>query len=388
MKLTDRKVQHLKPESNRYEIWEGNGFGIRVFPTGKKSWVFMYRLQGKLHRLTLGQYPNMSVAEAHAEHGKALTTLEKGIDPGEEKVTQNVTDRKAPTVESLVSTYIEKWAKPRKRSWEEDERMLKKDVIPIWGNRKAHSISKKDVIGLLDNVVNRGATITANRTLAVIRRMFNFAVERDILKTTPCYRIKAPFKENKNDRVLSEKEIQTLWNGLNKASILQLTRLAVKLQLVTAQRKWEIVSSEWHEFDLKNKWWNIPKEKAKNGIAHRVPLSEIAMSILLELKKISGESQWVFQSPRTVQHIGSEAINHAIRKNFHCFKDAKHFTPHDLRRTAATYMTSLGTPRLVVSKILNHVESSITSIYDKHSYDKEKREAMDKWSKKLKQILK
>lgn len=387
MKLTDRQIKNLKPKSERYEVWEGRGFGIRVFPSGIKSWVYMYRFDGKAKRITFGNYPNMSVAQAHAAFGKALADLEKEIDPGATMVNLNKENRLAPTVEALALEYIEKWAKPRKRSWEEDERMLTKDVIPHLGKQKAKNVSRRDIVMLLDKVLERGSPIAANRTLAVVRRMLNFAVERDIIPNTPCYGFKAPTKENRRDRVLSFEEIKSFWQGLDNASMSELSRLALRLQLVTAQRKGEIVSSEWTEFDLTDSWWTIPAHKAKNGNAHRVPLSKLALKILQQIKAESVDSKWLFPAPNSDKHTTPESIDHAIRRSEDAFKNIKHFTPHDLRRTAASSMTSIGISRLVVSKILNHVENSVTAIYDRHGYDKEKKRAMEIWGMKLKDII-
>jgi len=387
MKLTDRQIKNLKPKSQRYEVWEGNGFGIRVFPTGCKSWVFMYRFEGKARRLTFGNYPQISVAEAHAAYGKALTDLEKGTDAGASLVTANKENRIAPTVNILIDEYLEKWAKPRKRSWKEDERILKKDVASYLGNNKAKDVKKRDIISLLDQVLGRGSLIAANRTLAVVRRMFNFAIERDIIESTPCYAVKAPSKENRRDRVLTEEEIKAFWYGLDNASMFEISKLALKLQLVTGQRKGEIVSAEWQDFDLQSGWWTIPAVKAKNNNLHRVPLSSSALKILQELKEYSGDSAWLFPSPKSSTHIIATAIDHALRKNLDKFKDVKPFTPHDLRRTAASHMTALGISRLVVSKLLNHVENSVTAVYDRHSYDKEKLDAVRLWDKKLSNIV-
>lgn len=388
MKLTDRQVKNLKPEAERYEVMEGNGFGIRVFPTGKKSWIFMCRFNGKLRRITFGGYPQMSVAEAHAAHGKALADLEKGIDVGANLVMTNKENRNALTVLDLIQEYVEKWAKPNKRSWKEDARILNKDVAAVLGNKKVKEVKKRDIIFLIDQVNERGSPIAANRTLAVTRRMFNFAVERDILEFTPCYKVKAPSKENRRDRLLNDEEIRSFWLGLDDANMFLISKIALKLQLVTAQRKGEIVNAEWQEFDLKNKWWTIPASKAKNGHSHRVPLNDLALELLEELKPLSNNSKWLFPSPKGDTHIIPTAIDHALRNNFEKFKGIKEsFTPHDLRRTAASHMTALGIPRLVVSKILNHVEKSVTAIYDRHTYDKEKAEALRSWSKELKRAI-
>jgi integrase len=380
MKFTDKKIQNLKPKTQRYEEWEGNGFGVRVTPRGIKSFVYLYRFDGKPRRLTLGTYPKMTLADAHQAHADAMKKLEQGIDPGAETVAERKEERKAPTVATLADEYLEKWAKPRKRSWREDKRILDKDVTPSWGRRKAREITRRDVIRLLDGIVDRGAGIMANRTLATIRKMFNFAVSRDIVPVSPCLAVRSPAPERQRDRVLTTDEIHALWHGLEGAKMMaEGTKLALKLQLVTGQRKAEIVTAAWDEIDLTDRWWTIPPEKAKNKMAHRVPLSPLALELLQAAKPLSGDSPWVFPSPRTDKHITPEAVDHALRRSG-LEELGFTFVPHDLRRTAASHMTGMGISRLVVSKILNHVERGVTAVYDRHSYDLEKRQALEAWS--------
>lgn len=388
MKFTDRQIKALKPKKDRYEAWEtnGKGFGVRVSSAGRKSFIFLYRYQGTSRRMTFGNYPEKSLADAHAEHAKSRQLLEKGIDPATVEQDAKEESRRSPTVRKLADEYIEKYAKPRKRSWKEDERILNKDVVPRWGKRKAQDITRRDIILLLDEIVERGALIQANRTLAVIRKMYSFAMGRGVLESSPCVAVPAPSKENRRDRVLSEGEIKTFWSNLDTAKMEKPTALALKLQLITSQRKGEVADAEWVDFDLKNKWWNIPAEKSKNGFPHRVPLSPLAMKILSELKEMTGHSQWLFPSPRDGQHIAETSIDHAVRVNAEHF-EIEHFTPHDLRRSAATMMTASGVQRLTVSKILNHVESGVTAVYDRHGYDQEKRRALESWGRKLDAIL-
>jgi len=388
MKFTDRSLKAIKPKTKRYESWEtnGKGFGLRVFPSGIKSFIFLYRFHGKNRRLTFGNYPDMTLADAHAAHAKARQVLRNGSDPATLEQDLKEESRKSPTVRRLVEEYLEKWAKPRKRSWKEDERILQKDVVSKWGKRKAKDVTRRDIVILLDAVVERGAIIQANRTLAVIRKMFNFALSRGILETSPCVAIPAPSKENRRDRILDEKEINTLWSKLDNTKMEKATALALKLQLVTAQRKGEVATAEWKDFDLKKKWWTIPADKAKNNIPHRVPLTSIALNLLKEIKELAKESNWLFPSPLAGQHIAETSIDHAIRKNADTF-DIDHFTPHDLRRTAASQMTSMGIPRLVVGKILNHVEGGVTAVYDRHSYDNEKLQGLETWNRRLEGII-
>lgn len=388
MKLTDAQVRNLKPQGRRYEIWEEGrgGFGVRVTPRGTKSFIYMYRYEGKARRMTLGEYPQMSLADAHQAHAVAEQRLKEGSDPGAHLVIERKDERKAPTVADLSQEYLEKWSKPRKRSWATDKRIIEKDVLPGWGRRKAQDITRRDVIRLLDHIVDRGAPIMANRTLAVIRKMFNFAVGRDIVLASPCAAIQTPSREQRRDRVLSAEEIKNFWHGLEGTRITAGIRLALKLQLVTAQRKGEVVSAEWAEIDLQEKMWSIPAEKTKNRLPHRVPVSALAIEILAAAKNLAGDSRWVFPSPRSAGHITPTAVDHALRIDLNTL-GIDNLTPHDLRRTAASHMTSGGTLRLVVSKILNHVESGVTAVYDRHSYDREKRQALEAWGRKLQGIV-
>ncbi len=420
MRLTDKGIAALKPKAERYEVWEDGrtGLGVRVSPKGRKSWIFMYRFDGKARRMTLGTYPALSLANARVKHAQAKETLEQGDDPGTLHVEKRRAERTAETVNDLAVEYLEKWARPRKRSAAEDERILNKDVLPAWGKRKARDIRRRDVILLLDGIVERGAPIAANRTLGIIRRMFNFAVARDLLDATPVAMVKAPAKENQRDRVLSAGEIRTLWNGLDNAAMTLPIKLVLKLQLVTAQRKGEIIGAALSEFDLEEKAWIIPAERAKNGVAHKVPLSPMALGLIEEARALVNEDtsrrraqlspdtplpepKWLFPSPRGDAHIAPRAVNHAFWRA--CMPPEKrpkaarfsktpaigltNVVPHDLRRTAASGMTALGINRLVVSKILNHVENSVTAIYDRHGYDAEKRHALEAWAAHLEGIL-
>ena len=393
MSITDKALKAIKPKDKEYEIRDGNGegFACRVYPSGTIVFMFYYHFDGVKRRMNLGKYPAKTLKIAKEDHRDALSELSNGIDPGRKKLLTNKESIEAHTVSSLAKEYIDRWAKVKKKSWKEDERILEKDVLPPWKGRKAKDITRRDVIKLLDKIVERGSPIAANRTLAVIRKMYNFAIGRDIVNDTPCRAINRPSKENQNSRVLTEGEIKIFWNTLPSTEMKKSSKLALKLQLVTIQRKGEIVNSEWTEFDLKGKWWTIPGTKTKNGLPHRVPLSPLAINILEELKALKekkGESDFLFPSPRGNKPVTPDAIAKALHRNRDKFKECDDFTPHDLRRSGASHITGMGFPRLTVSKLLNHVESGITAVYDRHSYDNEKKLTLNAWSDKLNQILK
>jgi integrase len=351
--------------------------------------VLAYHFHGRSRFLTLGSFPLMGVADAHIALAAARKLLAQDVDPGAVKVAARKTERDAVTVAAVAEEYLAKWARPRKRSAGEDERQLRKDVIPRWGQRKAKDITRRDVIELLDAIVARGAPIGANRTFAVIRKMFKWAVSRDLIPASPCTAVNAPAKEHRRDTVLSADEIASFWNALDDPAlpILPPIRLALKFQLCTGQRKGEIVGAEWDEFDLSESVWTIPAEKVKNSMSHRVPLSPLVLALLNEIARNASGSRWLFPSPRRQgEPISGHAVSDAVRNNRQRLGigDA---TPHDLRRTAASHMTALGITRLVVSKILNHAEPGVTAVYDRHSYDAEKRAALAAWGTRLEEIV-
>ena len=393
MRMTDTGIRNLKPKAQRYEVWEDGrtGFGLRVSLTGRKVFQFMYWRDNKARRMTLGVYGQVSLAEARVKYAEAKKAHEQGQDPAAKVVQQRRADRAAETIAELVDDYLAKWARPRKRSAAEDERMLRKDVIPRWGKRKAKSIERRDVIALLDEIVARGSPIAANRTLACVRRMFSWALERDMLGASPCVGIKAPAPENRRDRALSDDEIVTFWHGLRDARMTETIRLALKLQLVTAQRRGEVIGAEWSEFDRENGVWTILAHKAKNRELHIVPLSPLALSLLDAIKENAGDSPFLFPSHIDIKPITPGAVSHALQKN--CGKNGKEkigvsdVTPHDLRRSAATRMAALGVDRTALARVLNHVDRSVTGRYDAYSYLDEKRAALERWGRKLEAII-
>jgi len=389
MKFTDASIKALRRKSERYEVWEtnGKGFGLRVSPTGRKSWLFMYRFDGISRRMTLGTYPGLTLSEAHTTHAKAMEKLGKGIDPGVLHLQAKAEHRGSPAIAGLAVEYIEKRSK-KKKAWREEKRILDKDIIPKWRNRKAKDIKRRDIILLLDGIVERGAPIMANRTLGVLQRMFKFGIGRGILEATPCSVIEKPGEESERDRVLSADEIKGFWFGLDNCEMAGGTKLALQLLLLSLQRKGEVAQAEWKEIDIKSHWWTIPKTKTKNGLPHRVYLPPTALSLLKEIRKVSGDSAFLFPSPRGngTKPITSRSLSQALLRNQDNLK-TEPFVPHDLRRTASSNMTGSGIPRSVVQKILNHVESGVTAVYDRYSYDKEKKAAMTKWDRRLQIIL-
>ena len=157
MRFTDSKIKSLKPKKKRHTAWEDgkSGFGVRIETTGTRTFVLWYRIDGRPAGITIGRYPQMSLHEARSIAAKYKESVAKGDDPRVKIQDQKRANREAESVKELCHEYIEKWAKPKKRSWKEDQRILEKDIIPAWGRRKAKSIQRRDVVLLLVKYLSR-----------------------------------------------------------------------------------------------------------------------------------------------------------------------------------------------------------------------------------------
>ena len=378
-KFSDRDIQRLKPAEKPYLEAEPDGLYVRVLPSGRKSFLTVYSFDGKQRWLTIGRYPDISLSKARAKVGEIRKKVENKIDPALAKQQERAEQINAPTVTEFAEEYLNKWARPKKKSAKEDERILEKDIIPAWGKRKLKDITRREIVSLIDDVAERGP-IMANRTLAVIRKMFNFALNRDVIELSPCQNITPPGKEIKKERFLSEDEIKALWPKMTE-KLTDQTNRAIKMILATAQRPNEVATMHWNEID--GCWWTIPADKTKNGKEHRVFLNEIALELMGEPRKTG----FVFQSYRKPnQPVTQNAFGRALRDKMKHFKGVEYFSAHDLRRTAATHMAKLG-HGANVGRVLNHTDQSVTAIYDRYSYDHEKQAALSAWGRKLESII-
>jgi integrase len=297
--------------------------------------------------------------------------------------------RRAATFEQVAREYLERYAKPRKRSWREDERILSHEVIPRWRRRRARDVTPRDVRALLDRIVDRGAPIQANRTLAVVRRVFNWAAAPDRALVpqgcNPCRGLERPALERARDRVLSDGEIRAVWKALDAEPARNAALF--RLYLLTAQRGGEIRTMAWDDVDLDGGWWTIPGERSKNGRSHRVPLSADAVAVLRDLRSSRAPGvRWVFPTPRGSASGYRERVYKVVDR-IRGVSGVVDFTPHDLRRTAASHMTAMGISRLVVAKLLNHAERGMTAVYDRYAYGREKRDAVEMWARRVREIV-
>ena len=397
--LNKQRITSLKPKTAVFEVMDGaeRGLGVRVSPTAKKVWIYRYRMaptpneraankQGKLRRIGLGDWPLMDREAAVQELIRQRDMRKSGIDPLEaRRATREALSAAADiyTVGKLVTDYLERYAKHHKRSWQEDERMLKKDVLSRWAARSAGDVVRRDVVSLVEDIEDRGSKRAASLTLAALRKAYNVAIDRGMLETNPCDRVKAA-KAGKRDRALSDNELKQLFDRLNQAPISPEVRLVVRLQLLTASRKGEVCAIEWKEIDFDAALWTIPGAKTKNKATHRVMLPTQAL-VLFEGHRASlgaGRYRYVFPSTNKLGHLRPDTVNEGVSRAQKQLGLA-HFSPHDLRRTVISGLGRLGCPRIIQMRIANHHSNTVTDIYDQHAYDEEAREWLQRWADHL-----
>ncbi len=389
--LTAKAIENFKPGEARREIADGllPGLYYVLQPSGKASWACRYRINGTSRKLTLGQHPAIDLKTARELARAALAKVARGADPGADKKASRAAAHVPVNdlVEVIAARFISQHARRnmKARSAKEADRLMQREIVGQWRGRRLSQIARGDIHMVLDAIVERGSPVQANRVLATFRTMCRWAVERGLIDTNPCTGIRAPAVETGRDRVLSDEELQAVWRASEALS--QPYREFVQLLILCGQRRSEVGELKWSEIDLEAKLWVLPKERAKNGCQHEIPLSDSAVEILRAVPRIAG-SEYVFTLSGQLPIQGFYLIKKRLDDLLP--PDTPGWTLHDLRRTFASGMARLGINLPVIEKLLNHVSGSfagIVGIYQRHSFSDEKRAAMQAWARHVASIV-
>ena len=381
--LTAKFVENVKAE-RRIDYWDDveRGLVLRVSPTGVKSWTVVYTREsdGAKRRVTLGQFPAVSLEKARAKALKAKTAVSEGGDPAGDKRER----REAMTIKQLGALYLEKYAKRNKKTWAEDERLLKVEVYPEIGDMKAVAVKRRDLLDIIEAKAEAGHLAASNQILAVVRKMFNWAVDGDYLETSPAIGVKPRGKAVRRDRVLSDAEVKAIWNALPEAAFRVGTADVFRLLLLTGQRSGEVCGMRRSEIDVDEARWTIPGGRTKNGLTHVVPLSPSALAIVQAALEKADDEKDAPLFTRTGVPIESNAIAQAARLKLQVTDEP--WTPHDIRRTVATGMAGISIAPHIVEAVLNHIsgfKAGVAGVYNRNTYEPEKRRALDMWAEHL-----
>ena len=392
--LTDSGIKKLALPDKRREVPDGkvSGLYLVVQPSGAKSWALRYRVAGQPKKLTLGPYPAIGLATARKRAQEAIGDVAGGKDPAAVKqaaraATKAEREAEDSRLDRIAASYVDRHVRRSVgKTWgKEIERLLRVEILPKLGDKHIGSIRKQHILGLLDDIVDRGSPVAANRTFAVLRQLFNWAIDRDLIEASPMPK-GAPSAETRRDRVLSNAEIQMVWRAFD--SVGWPIGPIAKLLLLTGARRDEIAEGRWSEIDIESKTWTIARERSKNGVSHEIPLSDAAVTILKGMPRIAGKPGFIFTTRGSASVGGFSTAKLAIDSAMGV--GLPHWTFHDLRRTAASGMAGLGIAPHIVEAALNHKSGTIkgvAAVYNRYNYATEKREALDKWAARVAAIV-
>jgi integrase len=369
-RLTELAVQKARPEAAAYLVWDTHqrGLALRVQPTGSRSWNCVYPFHGRPRWLRLGDV-SIGLAEARQLAAEALLQVARGKDPAAEKRAE----RSAGTFAELAERYLNEYAKRKNKSWRQADALILRYVTPRWGKLQATSITRSDVKAILGRIE---APVLANQVLASTSAIFSWAIKQDIVETNPCHGIDRN-ETRSRERILSDSEIPQFWAAFDDAGLVASS--ALKAILLTGQRPGEV--SHMRIEHLKDNWWEMPGEPVaavgwpgtKNAASHRVFLPSQVREIIGELID-DRKNGFVFGAERGGGPV--HGLDGAMRKV--CAKlGTERTTPHDLRRTHGSTITSLGFGRDAMNRIQNHREGGIASVYDRHGYAEENKRIME-----------
>jgi integrase len=378
-RLTDLAAARLAPvPGKRLERFDGPGgvagLSLRISARGIRSWSLMVRVGTRQRRLTLGRFPDLSLADARKRARAALELAERGIDPAGDRVERRP-DR--DLFANVVAQYLELHARPnRLRRAADLERLLRHSVLPHWGKRRIQEIGRRDVLDLIDRIKVRAPSM-AVKVQASVGRVFNWALERGIIAASPLAGMKRPVREQARERVLEPHELAAVWRGAE--AIGWPYGPIVKLLILTGARRSEVTGMAWSELDLERRLWIKPAVRVKSGREHRLPLSPAAVDLLGSLPRVDG-SDFVFPN-RTGTGPVQQLSDAKVRFDRLC--GVSGWRLHDLRRTCASMLAELGVRESVIAAILDHSQAGlfgVTARYNRHKYEAEARAALERWA--------
>jgi len=376
---------------------------VRERGNGKatRSWVLRYKFKGVPNRIVLGHFPEVSLDTARDDAKKLRELARQGIDPAKARpkrrpgkgsstvATPEPGDRHS--VEFLLAEFVARYLhRPNGPKRPEYAEAILSKVQPEWAGRDARAIKPRDVLTLLDKIVDRGSPVMANRVAALLGQLFKYGIHRQIVETTPVQLLYRPGgKEKARTRALSEDELRAYLK--NPKACTRYERLAhvVTLLLLTGQRRGELALARWSDIDFRAKAWTIPDANSKAGRGHVLPLTDWALEEFRALKAEAEGSPWVLPANGGDKPVDPKLLTRGVAKCLKRFEKAgiEAFTLHDLRRTCRTGLARLKVEPHIAERVLNHVQEKIPGTYDRHAYVDEKRAALEKWAAHLQTLL-
>jgi integrase len=389
MPLTDAKIRALKPDKKRYLVSDGDGLSLDVLPSGKTSWFFRYRLNGKQEKVSLGQYPAVSLKAARNARAANAVQVASGKSPATEKKLARAGVATNPTVREFGDRYYREQAVPRWKDPSEVRRYLDRDVYPFLGDKLVKDVTALDVQAVVYRKRDGGKVQAAIAILRTIRRMFDYAVELQLVTVNPAARVAARFvgRASKRSRVLTPTELRVYLQTIYGSAIDRRFKLALHIILATMVRKSELLLAKWEHVNLETGEWLIPAENSKTGKPHVVYLSSQVAEMFGELRAFADDSEFVLPGRSgTRKCLAHNTLNRALDRL--TFPNLEPLTIHDLRRTASSLLHEKGFFADVIEKALNHTLGGVRGVYNKAEHAAERKRMLQWWADYIDAIVK
>jgi integrase len=387
--LTDTKVRTIKPIEKPQKLFDGGGLFLLVSPTGGKLWRLKYRFGGTEKLLSLGIYPQTSLAEARQKRDQATALLANGVDPNDTKKAQKAAgNQETETFEIIAREWYTKfsptWAVSHAKTV---IRRLELFVFPWFGSKAIKSITSPELLTALRRIEAKGALETAHRVKQVCGQIFRYAIATGRAERDPGDLRGAlpPVSVKHMATITDPKEIAGLLRAIDDYRGSMVTRCALQLAPLVFVRPGELRQAEWSEFNLETAEWRIPAEKMKAGVLHIIPLSRQSLDVLQEIHPLTGHGRYVFPSPRTGSRpMSSNAILAALRRMGFA-KDE--MSGHGFRSMASTLLNEQGWNRDAIERQLAHAErNSVRAAYNYAEFMPERKKMMQAWADYLEGI--
>ncbi|GAC1626738.1 MAG: tyrosine-type recombinase/integrase [Nevskia sp.] len=378
--LTDKKLESLKPKAKPYLATDGDGLAIQVHPGGGKTWLYRYRLNGRQHAVRLGSYPAVSGKMARTRRLDAARMVAEGKSPAVEKRVAKDALSARSTVEEFAQLYLDQVVTRDRKDSKQIERYLRREILPTLAKLPVVEITPHHIMAITDRMKRRGVPMAALQVRNLLKRMFDYAIARQLMSFNPAAAIpaKAVAVTKSRDRSLSPDEIRTYLTKLYASDVGRRYKLALHLILLTLVRKSELVLARWDEIDLEAGEWIIPAANNKTRKGKIIYLSEQARALLSELRSVAGDREHVIPGRnKPGQPVSKTALNAALLAvDF----GIEHFTIHDSRRTASTLLNEMGWNSDVIEKALGHEIGGVRGIYNRAEYAEQRRQMLQQWA--------
>jgi integrase len=403
-KLTDRNIRRKPPSSGTLEIWDAvtPGLALRIHAGGKRSYCVTTRLgpNGRQIRRTIGSTDSHKLSEAREAARAVLRDAARGVDSAsrEEKMKAARAARieaeraKANSFRNVVEHYL---ADPGKdgaaklKSRKLIEQRFENHVLPRFGDWPIAEIGRRDIKGLLQEMVIAEKPIAANRLLGNLKTLFRWAAENELIEMSPIADLRKPAAENSRDRILEDSELVAIWRGCEKLYPAQ--GGAIRFMLLTGARRTEAAGLRRSE--IKGDQWLLPAERSKNGRAHIVHLAPLALEVIASVPEIDGGDRFFTLDGRSSISGWSKVkirLDEIIAED--CAEPLVHWVFHDLRRTLVTGMIEhLGIAPHVVEATVNHIsgqaKAGVAGVYNRSVLLPQRSEALEAWAQRIAGII-